>query len=158
MWLLLLGKVQTLENLNARGMQLAPFCCLCVGSEESMGHLFLHCCFVDSVWESVLSPLNGQRPNLFNFLTVESFLHAWPRVQGSVFVQKVWELVPYVVIWSVWCARNDVIFKGKRRNAEQVRRETMAYLWNWLAVDEERGDHHFSDLILGWEAMVQGIG
>ncbi|KAF5191236.1 hypothetical protein FRX31_019183 [Thalictrum thalictroides] len=147
-----------MENLIARGMQITPSCCLCNGSEETMGHLFLHCSFVGSIWEDVLSPLRSHGLSMSNFITVEALLNAWPRARGTEFGLKVGKLAPYAVIWSVWRARNDSIFRNRTRTAEQVRKEVMAFLWNWMANDDQRGDHHFRELLLDWVSLIQGIG
>ncbi|KAF5194773.1 hypothetical protein FRX31_015637 [Thalictrum thalictroides] len=119
-----------------------------------MGHLFLHCDFVGRIWERILAPLITQTLSLHNFLTVEAFLLAWPRPAGNEFGVRVWKLAPYAVLWSIWRARNDNIFRGRVRNAMQVQKEAMAYLWNWMANDEHRKEHHFRELLLEWGGFL----
>ncbi|KAF5193608.1 hypothetical protein FRX31_016805 [Thalictrum thalictroides] len=71
-----------------------------------MGLLFIHCDFAKRIWEMIMVAAPGQSLNLQNFLTMEALITAWSRVADSEFVQKVWSLVSFAIVWSLWTARN----------------------------------------------------
>ncbi|KAF5188889.1 Tubulin binding cofactor a [Thalictrum thalictroides] len=74
MWGMMLGSVQTKENLIFRGMVLDPMCVMCKNVEETMGHPVLHCSFTKGIWDKVLRPIGRDGLSMRNFLTIESML------------------------------------------------------------------------------------
>jgi hypothetical protein len=50
-WLLVHGRIPTMENLKKRGIQGPTWTILCRNSEETRKHLFLNCPFATQVWE-----------------------------------------------------------------------------------------------------------
>ncbi|KAF1892528.1 hypothetical protein Lal_00010994 [Lupinus albus] len=49
-WRLMLNKLPFDENLKKRCFSIVSICNLCLDSEETSKHLFLHCKFVNSIW------------------------------------------------------------------------------------------------------------
>ncbi|XP_026451888.1 uncharacterized protein LOC113352260 [Papaver somniferum] len=50
MWCLVHGKLNTIDLLQRKGMNLHNDCDLCCGGEETQDHLFLHCKIAYKIW------------------------------------------------------------------------------------------------------------
>ncbi|KAI8562137.1 hypothetical protein RHMOL_Rhmol03G0011400 [Rhododendron molle] len=93
-WLALQGRVATRSVLAHRNMLQegqVPLCPLCSLSEETPEHLFLH--YLASWWFD----------NSFRNLE-----------------RHVWEVTFFASLWSLWLARNDIIFNNVSRSASEV--------------------------------------
>ena len=49
-WLLVQGKIQTADNLLAKGVECNPVCVLCDQENETARHLCLNYCYAKEVW------------------------------------------------------------------------------------------------------------
>lgn len=114
-WTLLKGKILTTENLQKRGIN-GPSCCLnCYAAEASMHHLFVDCPFAITCWKN-LSPINNIPWSIYN--SIGDVIHYWKKNcpwqhKKSNLVKRVWNTLPYTMLWSIWLARNHKIFKDK---------------------------------------------
>ncbi|KAF5184318.1 hypothetical protein FRX31_026095, partial [Thalictrum thalictroides] len=73
------GRIQTLEHLTKRGMQLQNLCTFCKQQPECINHLFLYCV----VSQSILIELVDLSIDSINMLSrshsLEELLNRWPR-------------------------------------------------------------------------------
>lgn len=105
------NKLATKLNLWARGVLQAENtrCCFCNLEEENTDHLFLLCSRVNVLWYNIFRKegLVWASPN--SLLTV---FEEWPNwISGMD--SKIWSVIPYAFVWSVWMERNSVIFRDK---------------------------------------------
>ena len=54
-WMAVLGKILTLDNLRKKNIIATEWCCMCKNSGESIDHLLLHCKVAIDVWKMVFS-------------------------------------------------------------------------------------------------------
>ncbi|KAF5190550.1 hypothetical protein FRX31_019866 [Thalictrum thalictroides] len=155
-WGLMLGRTQTVENLNRIGMQLDVRCKLCGGGLESILHLFFHCSFAAAVWEETMHPLGNAQPDPRLASGVQEWLRNWPVATPTPLGEKIWKLTPYAVIWTIWKKRNEWIFRGRTCSVQRVCMEVRWYLWYWMAGSVLRRNHHFNELIQGWAFHITG--
>lgn len=115
----MLDRVPTLENLEKRGVipdQQATMCCFFKNSVETCSHLFISCKFY-FIWIHVLSwfdivtALAGNPNELllqFNGLFIG---------RGS---QRMWRMLWFVTIWSIWLHRNEILLNSGNIDFEKV--------------------------------------
>jgi len=110
-WLLLNDRLSTRELLRRRSMELPSYLCVCCNRsvEESLSHLFLHCPFAQSCWNSIGLLIGRSDP----YSSLENL-----RTQlGVPFFMEIIILMS----WCIWMQRNDFIFKGLLPSQEQCR-------------------------------------
>jgi len=107
-WTLLKGKILTAENLQKRGINGPSYCPNCCGAEETMHHLFVDCPYAVDCWKNLFLidklPWNAQQ-------SIGEVILAWKKScpwgsKGSNLVKRVWNTLPYTMLWSIWLARN----------------------------------------------------
>jgi hypothetical protein len=129
-WQLLLGRIPTKSNLEARGIVIlgAPWECLgCVGKKETPLHLFLHCPFAMKVWAAV-----------FNWIGISIVIPTTPSlfeiVKGSARNMKIrrgYLLIWHATIWSIWKTRNSTIFASGLFSARDIVEDIKVMSWKW---------------------------
>ncbi|OVA05142.1 hypothetical protein BVC80_8895g8 [Macleaya cordata] len=73
-------------------------------------HIFLHCPIAREVWDFISSSFNitACAPP-----TVELLLCSWHRFKLPVKGRKLWQAIPYAVIWTLWKTRNEAVFQNE---------------------------------------------
>jgi hypothetical protein len=86
-------------------------CALCQdATEETMEHLFLGCTFATECWNQISITIQSQ-DNIFTTIQqIKSQAHP-----------HFFMLVAILMCWSIWTARNDLIFKGVPQNPGMVK-------------------------------------
>jgi len=114
-WALLKGKILTTENLQKIGINGPSRCPNCYGAEETMHHLFVDCPYAVDCWKKLSLidnlPWNSQH-------SIGEVIHVWKKScpwknKRSNLVKRVWNTLPYTMLWSIWLARNQKTFKDK---------------------------------------------
>jgi hypothetical protein len=102
-WLLIKDRLSTRNILKRKSMALDSYnCVLCTENvEETIEHLFLHCSFATQCW----SLLNLDIPSNSTFPDI--VIHFKSSLQSQFFM-----VVIILMCWTIWSARNDLIFKG----------------------------------------------
>ncbi|KAK8993149.1 hypothetical protein V6N11_033253 [Hibiscus sabdariffa] len=111
-WLVLWGRVPVKMELSRRGMSNLGciLCPLCKLFPESVSHLFFSCSGIWPIWMYFcrllgISTVLPREPKLF--------FEAWGALGDPN--HKEWFLVIlFVVLWSIWLFRNEVIFQNKK--------------------------------------------
>ncbi|CAH9072780.1 unnamed protein product [Cuscuta epithymum] len=112
----------TTDNLSRQKVECSVKCGLCGSSEESLLHLFVQCSVARACWSSVGWPSVG--------LPASSFIE-W--VQRLFQVKRNEELQKIAwVCWSIWCERNERIWKGKKLEAHQFLGKAESFVNAWL--------------------------
>ncbi|KAJ9537117.1 hypothetical protein OSB04_029850 [Centaurea solstitialis] len=103
---LLLKRILTRTNLSKKGINTPSILCpLCALDEESVDHLFHSC-----------SPL------------LQTILEHGKSIKWRKFL----ETAVGGLVWFIWKARNNVIFKGLRFSSSMVKDEFQATLFSWM--------------------------
>eukprot|EP00253_Pinus_taeda_P003821 PITA_03821 len=114
-WALLKGKILITENLQKRGIIGPSRCPNCYGIEETTHHIFVDCPFAVDCWKKLSLidklPWNSQQ-------SIGEVIHLWKKSypgdnKRRNLVKRVWNTLPYTMLWSIWLARNWKTFKDK---------------------------------------------
>ncbi|GAU34591.1 hypothetical protein TSUD_15060 [Trifolium subterraneum] len=138
-WQLLFGRIPTRVNLAKRGIVehgYNSFCVLCPWSLECEGHLFGWCAFASTIWRKV-----------FNWFGWDEEM---PRDPSEIFQRfsrggasgrrhKGLIAVWHSVVWTIWRARNELIFNAKVPAIEDELQGIMSRSWKWLLEKKKGG-------------------
>lgn len=119
-WLALQGRVATRSVLARKNMiqegQL-PLCPLCSLVEETSEHLFLHCLSSWHIWSIIMQwwQLVWVCPPSLADLASWWFGNSFRNLE-----RYIWEVTFFATLWSMWLARNDLIFNNVIRSASEV--------------------------------------
>ncbi|XP_071727630.1 uncharacterized protein [Rutidosis leptorrhynchoides] len=83
-------------------------CGWCLAHVESIDHLFLHCSWSYKVWSSLFNWWNVCWILPSNIL---EFSHDWCDGLG-IRAKIFWKLISPATIWTIWMARNELVFNG----------------------------------------------
>ncbi|KAK3222417.1 hypothetical protein Dsin_009442 [Dipteronia sinensis] len=88
-------------------------CPLCRSSSETVDHLFLHCSWSWEVWSGCMQwwGVNSCPNNL-----IKDWIEGWNGLCPSMNRKGVWNILFFTVVWTIWEARNDLVFKAKEAN------------------------------------------
>lgn len=64
--------------------------------------------------------------------SVEGLLHWWSAGKSKHWVSRLWEIVPSVVLWSVWRLRNECLFKGAQPNCDDFCEKMKVQIALWV--------------------------
>ena len=131
-WTLLLDRIPTRSNLELcrvlDGGEGACVCAFCGRREETACHLFLPCEVAAKVWVLVFNWVN------VNFITPHSLgthLDCWFNEVNSKKVRKGLLMIWHATIWTIWLERNEKIFKGTNKVAEEIFDAIKILSWCW---------------------------
>ncbi|CAN1256031.1 Putative ribonuclease H protein At1g65750 [Linum perenne] len=129
MWLSFLGRISTLDNLQARGFQLPNRCVLCCRHEESVNHLFILCPFSQCIWGLISSKLSifGPIQSEIKFL-----ISGWKDMNCSNPFGELKKVVLHSFLWNVWLERNSRIFKEEVLTFRRVLYKIWLASCRWL--------------------------
>ncbi|XP_058222933.1 uncharacterized protein LOC131332653 [Rhododendron vialii] len=117
LWLACLKRLSTKDRLRKWGMEVDPTCVLCSQADESLQHLFFHCCYSSNIWEVILYRFQIQRKaDLWNS-EVSWAIHF---CRGNSFQSLLFKLVFAAAVYHIWMERNSRIFGGRSRCAPEV--------------------------------------
>lgn len=91
-------------------------CPLCGRQPETIDHLFLQCTWSWELWKKamgwwgVVSCCNA---------SITGWMDSWAGLCPSKSRSRAWNLVFFVVVWTIWEMRNDIVFNGK--NIDQIK-------------------------------------
>ncbi|KAJ9555174.1 hypothetical protein OSB04_009788 [Centaurea solstitialis] len=129
-WRLLSNRIPTRVNLNKRGINTSStFCPLCESEEETVEHLFHSCSAVKDLWRWFFDwcLINVGQQASFN-----QFLFKILECGKSLKSRKFLEAAVGGLVWFIWKARNNLIFKGVKFSASMVKDEFQATLFSWM--------------------------
>jgi hypothetical protein len=113
-WQLLLQRLPTRGNLFRRGLILPPaqaLCVWCSSEVETENHLFMTCPVAVTVWTAVhawLGLITAVPGNVS--LSFQAFGFPLKTKKSAKGFMLIWQ----TVVWSLWKARNSLIFDGKK--------------------------------------------
>ncbi|GKV05619.1 hypothetical protein SLEP1_g17606 [Rubroshorea leprosula] len=131
-WQLLQDKIPTKLNLHKRGI--IPTledckCALCGREAENTSHLFIHCNFAWHLWNACFKWWG--------------FIHVLDKDCWKVFQQlpnplsrakwkEGWECIWFGIVWSLWLARNEKIFREKEPDRRRLLELVQIRTFRWL--------------------------
>ena len=118
----------TQEVLQKKKRQLVSRCFLCMVTEETNKHLFLHYKYTAQLWNLFLNitgyswAMPKHTPDL---------LSCWIRRGGSKSQKRWWRLIPSCIWWSVWRERNARCFEDRSNPIHKVKWNCIVFLLFW---------------------------
>ncbi|KAF5205454.1 hypothetical protein FRX31_004963 [Thalictrum thalictroides] len=107
-----------------------------------------------NIWESLIESNNAVCNRVTNWSSLKMVLSQWPIMYMGTIKEKIWAILPYAVVWSLWNLRNNAIFKDGEVVVVNEIRKLKGLIWSWLNMDKKtmelRESICFLDLILHW--------
>ncbi|KAM6600853.1 hypothetical protein CsatA_020462 [Cannabis sativa] len=128
MWRALSGCLATKDQLTTKHITLDQACPMCNQVPETIYHLLVQCSFARSCWH--LSVLNWSHTPMESFW--DWFSHIL--LQHSSTAQE--ELL--MVLWAIWYARNEVVWRDKSMSAAEVILLARVVLNQWRNAQQRR--------------------
>lgn len=120
-WRAITGCLPTLSQLYARYVPVQTTCPICNFGEESIIHALVSCSFAASCWQKVLGT---------SALVNRSMFKDWFEHVLSSYSSDRWAEV-VMLCWSVWNARNELVWQQKRARVDSVVYSAKNYLVQW---------------------------
>ncbi|CAN6572428.1 unnamed protein product [Malus baccata var. baccata] len=123
--IILFNKLPTEDQLQRRGILLAPICQLCHKNSESIDHLFSSCEFAQCAWRwlatqfGTIIPPTGSLSDLWLVFLSKRF---------SPHLRNVWIASGFFLLMAIWKMRNKVKFEGKPPSFSRLCRSTSAWI------------------------------
>jgi hypothetical protein len=132
-WLAVLGRCLTADNLLKRGMPHNPFCPLCFIHHETALHLLLGCSFAHQIWGLVFNRcLLVPRTDMCKALSIDEWWSEQVVGLNKVSTRR-FNSIATVVSWELWKERNDRIFNQMSKSPSQVFYKIIETATDWCA-------------------------
>ncbi|KAJ0896378.1 putative reverse transcriptase zinc-binding domain-containing protein [Helianthus annuus] len=128
-WRTELDSIATGEALRKRNIQVADSLCRSCGSdEETVDHFFIGCFVATNVWNGISTWCSI--PNIFAF-SIKDLLEFHSNIPGSVKKKIAVQGIIRIACWSIWRARNNLVFSNKPVRIDGITSETKASSFLW---------------------------
>ena len=131
-WLVLRGRILTMDNLKRRGKILVNACPMCLKDEETIGHLLLRCNNAVKIWNTVI---NWFGCSWVFPKHVQVLFMAWKSPIGSQKGKEMWKLTFLAVIWHIWKERNARCFEGASTNGDSICGKIKISVAQWVSIN-----------------------
>nr|XP_027120329.1 uncharacterized protein LOC113737276 [Coffea arabica] len=112
-------------TLSFRGLALPSRCGCCYLAEETLLHVFLTGPVASEVWRRVSGRFGFQ---LRNCSSMTSIFISWHFTSASSTKDHIRAVMPVVVCWFLWLARNQERYQGRRWEVGRILREMDCFL------------------------------
>ena len=123
MWLAMLGKLRTKENLCNIGLVADKNCLLCNEGEETISHLFFECTYSKLCLEEIKLWMGIQCRKL----TLELLLRWIKKSKVHLIKKRVLYAVISALVYHIWRIRNGVLWDAKveqvQKTVQSIKRE-----------------------------------
>ena len=115
MALIIKGKVNTRPALCAKAWHVTTICSICNSSEGTANDLFTQCLLITGVWSFIKDRISMIR-------TPSSIDELWlvREIISDTRIHRLWPSVVLAYCWSIWRSRNELIFKKKEFNSQDI--------------------------------------
>jgi hypothetical protein len=126
-WMPVLGKILTMDNLRKKNIIVTEWCCMCKKSGESIDHVLLHCEVASKVWNMVCQ--------LFGIMWVmpgslKECLGSWRAQGGNRTILQIWRMAPLCVMWCLWRKRNARSFEDRELVLMELKKRVLQTLFS----------------------------
>lgn len=156
-WLSCLGKLNTRAKLAKINVILAAedSCPFCQSESETVDHILLHCkyswkvwCWWQNLWKRYWVPP----------ASLSQALIQWSFPNPNQFSKKVWWAGFFVIAWSLWKARNGIVFNSKQTSFEQICDLIMLRIGWWLKGWGDPFPYSTDDIIRNPSCLIDYAG
>lgn len=128
-WRAYLDRLPTAEALARRHIMVeSQVCRVCGLTVETVDHLFTGCAALAEVWQAVFDWCRVPQSFVFH---VKDLVTLHLSAMSGNRQKKVFHGVILTTVWSIWRARNDLIFNAKQVSTRKIFEEikVMSFLW-----------------------------
>ncbi|GKV12022.1 hypothetical protein SLEP1_g23227 [Rubroshorea leprosula] len=156
-WQLLQDKIPTKANLFKKGIIQNMEDCKCefCGHQmEETSHIFTHCKVAYDLWNAcfrwwgIRTTLDRERCKVFQ---------QHPSALKVAGINEGWRCIWLVVVWTVWLARNDSIFKGKEAGKCNLLDLVQLRSFSWMKCRKKSYLFSLSDWIQDPVSCLRGV-
>ncbi|XP_071705224.1 uncharacterized protein [Rutidosis leptorrhynchoides] len=142
LWLVIQGGVPVKEFLSYKHCLRDGSddkCGWCLEHAESIDHLLLHCSWTFKLWEALFNwwNISWVMPS-----SMVKFALDWHYGMG-VKASKFWSLIGPASLWTIWIARNEVVFNGRYSCWASVVNRIKIKVFQWLEASKVFSSHQF---------------
>ncbi|XP_058203049.1 uncharacterized protein LOC131317517 [Rhododendron vialii] len=147
------GRVASGSVLVGKNMiQVDPLskCPFCASFEETPEHLFLHCQFSWNTWSLIMvwwQMFWVCPPSLADLA------NWWFGTRFRNMERHTWEVTFFATLWSLWLARNELIFNNTSRSASEVGDQIKTRVAMWMKAKFDIKVYSVED----FKCFLQGI-
>ncbi|XP_074346913.1 uncharacterized protein LOC141685724 [Apium graveolens] len=139
MWRSLSNCLPTMMMLRQKNVDVNSLCQVCRLGDETVDHILCHCEFARQCWSRVLPRMQ--------YDGCTRFFQWWEKVFEDCNNEKRAEVVS--VCWSLWKARNDLIWNRKYTRVNVVLANAKQGLLQWILAQKKVVQPHFSHSVEG---------
>ncbi|XP_026450839.1 uncharacterized protein LOC113350962 [Papaver somniferum] len=153
LWCLMHDKLNTIDMLQIKGVDIYNSCVLCGDDVESQDHIFLHCEIAHSVWSLVLPS------NCWSWViprNLKMLAYGWHHVHFSIAGKFLWDLIPAAVVHTIWTERNKRIFERNYtfKTDDDLGIEVKSLILSWASATGKRAHLNFASTVQNkWDAL-----
>ncbi|XP_039039585.1 uncharacterized protein LOC120177542 [Hibiscus syriacus] len=152
LWQLAHQKLAVKAELIKRGVSLGediqfPFCKI---HEETVQHLFISCIVAWKLWNKIASFWD------ISFVLPQdppALLSSWGELRGN---STIWKFIPGVIFWSIWKARNAIVFEGSNLDSMFLFFTVRFRLSKWFLAKFPTVNIQ-EDLLIGYPSLADGF-
>nr|XP_027120463.1 uncharacterized protein LOC113737428 [Coffea arabica] len=139
--------------LKSRGVSFPSRCGCCYGEEEDLLHVFVTGPIASQVWKQVSSRFGFQ---LRNCTTMASVFIAWFLTSDASAKNHIRVILPIVVCWFIWLARNGERFQGGRWEVNGIIRDVDNFIEQLGKANRLHRSQFRGDADCEWLRLVRG--
>lgn len=130
-WRIMLDRVPTRSSLLRRGVDVGTTLCpICNQFDEDLQHLFAFCLFACQLWSQIgvwlkLSLVPSSSLNTIMDVSLLGFIKDSTQ-------EKVIDSILKTALWSIWCARNNRIFRSYNPNTKNTMDKIKILIFLWV--------------------------
>ncbi|KAJ4832435.1 hypothetical protein Tsubulata_017097 [Turnera subulata] len=119
---------------------------------ETSQHLFLHCKKVWKLWQNICKwwGVEWVMPE-----SVGSWFTSWQDASGNKLSGTSWMLIGITTLWSVWLARNELVFNGKAIAWDSLFDLILARTSWWIQALHSKFPYNCSQVVASAETLKQ---
>lgn len=129
-----------------------PECLFCGDAKETILHLLFHCRFAKEIWE--LSPLQIASGQFEGKDSVYDIMQYLLTLKDQTLSKE--HVFPFIG-WRLWKARNDLLFRNKRRAIPEIVNHALMdfHLWKASQSISQSQLHHGKPKAAGLQEIMQ---
>ncbi|XP_059302004.1 uncharacterized protein LOC132053929 [Lycium ferocissimum] len=114
------GRLYTRDRLDSWGITTTQDCSLCLDGLETLAHLFFHCPYSATIWETLL---HWQGIYRISMIWPDEMQWAATHANGKNSTSEVHRMVLAASVYHIWIERNHRIFQHRRRGPDEIIRQ-----------------------------------
>ncbi|XP_010445342.1 PREDICTED: uncharacterized protein LOC104727993 [Camelina sativa] len=128
MWKCLSNSLSVAGNLAYRHLSRESTCIRCPENKESVNHLLFKCTYARLIWALALVP--GPADGEWTESLYTNLYWVLNLAEENGRLEKQAMIVPWI-LWRLWKNRNELVFKGRKFEAEEVTRRAVEDSEEW---------------------------